>query len=326
MATVDFSSLFKGSAKPSAASGGTPGRSTPKQRSRPKASINSKQKVHAKPPAKPVQHASTAGGVSKRKRKCDAQRRVGLVARSITTQPPTSKIQHGGFNGRGFKGSIKGSGLQSKLEAQLAGAQFRHINEKLYTSDSVEAQRLFQHEPELYAAYHQGFRSQTERWPLRPVDVFVTWLAKQPDTWLIGDMGCGDAEIALCARQRVLSFDLLETNERVTACDIAKLPLSDGTLDVAIFCLSLMGANYGTFLHEAHRVLRVPGVLKVAEVRSRFEDVSAWIKMIRAIGFNLVDRRDDNTHFVFFEFQKLARTTKETRQHVPLKPCIYKRR
>lgn len=73
----------------------------------------------------------------------------------------------------------------------------------------------------------------------------------------------------------------------MTACDIANLPLADGSLHVAIFCLSLMGANYEQFLREAHRVLRPQGVLKVAEVKSRYEDVSVWIKMLRRIGFDL---------------------------------------
>ena len=36
----------------------------------------------------------------------------------------------------------------------------------------------------------------------------------------------------------------------------ATLPLEDASLDVAIFCLSLMGSNYVEFLREAHRVLR----------------------------------------------------------------------
>lgn len=34
-----------------------------------------------------------------------------------------------------------------------------------------------------------------------------------------------------------------------------QVPLKDGTVDIAVFCLSLMGTNLGDFLFEANRVL-----------------------------------------------------------------------
>lgn len=43
-------------------------------------------------------------------------------------------------------------------------------------------------------------------------------------------------------------------------------------MDVAVFCLALMGTDYGSFLQEAARVLRSGGWLWIAEVRSRFVD------------------------------------------------------
>lgn len=43
-------------------------------------------------------------------------------------------------------------------------------------------------------------------------------------------------------------------------------------MDVAVFCLALMGTDYGSFLEEAVRVLRPGGWLWIAEVRSRFAD------------------------------------------------------
>lgn len=38
------------------------------------------------------------------------------------------------------------------------------------------------------------------------------------------------------------------------------------SVDVAVFCLALMGTDYPAFLREAHRVLRAGGRLWVAEV------------------------------------------------------------
>ena len=59
------------------------------------------------------------------------------------------------------------------------------------------------------------------------------------------------------------SFDLVAANERVVACDMASVPLPDGCVDVAVFCLSLMGTNLADYLREAKRVLRPSGILKV---------------------------------------------------------------
>lgn len=52
-------------------------------------------------------------------------------------------------------------------------------------------------------------------------------------------------------------------NARVTACDIAHVPLPSGSVHAAVFCLSLMGINMMDFLREASRVLRPNGVIKV---------------------------------------------------------------
>jgi ubiquinone/menaquinone biosynthesis C-methylase UbiE len=73
----------------------------------------------------------------------------------------------------------------------------------------------------------------------------------------------------------VHAFDLVAVNARVTACDMSNVPLADATLDVALFCLSLMGTNCLDFLREAARTLKVGGELRVAEVKSRFVDAAA---------------------------------------------------
>jgi ribosomal RNA-processing protein 8 len=70
----------------------------------------------------------------------------------------------------------------------------------------------------------------------------------------------------------VHSFDLVANgNPLITACDMSKVPLPNQSVDLGVFCLALMGTNVADFIREAHRVLRPNGILKVAEVRSRFE-------------------------------------------------------
>ncbi|EON66138.1 hypothetical protein W97_05381 [Coniosporium apollinis CBS 100218] len=93
----------------------------------------------------------------------------------------------------------------------------------------------------------------------------------------IADLGCGDARLAaelgpLAAKLKleIKSFDLASPSPLVTKADIADLSLGDGSVDVAIFCLALMGTNWVEFIEEAWRVLRWRGELWVAEIKSRF--------------------------------------------------------
>jgi ribosomal RNA-processing protein 8 len=99
----------------------------------------------------------------------------------------------------------------------------------------------------------------------------------------IADLGCGKGQLAasllepppnppLAKRKRLVirSYDLASTSPHVTACDIRELPLQDGSVDVAIFCLALMGTNWIEFIEEAYRVLRWKGECWISEVGSRF--------------------------------------------------------
>lgn len=44
------------------------------------------------------------------------------------------------------------------------------------------------------------------------------------------------------------SFDLVSGVPGVVACNMAAVPLKDDSVDVAVFCLALMGTDYGAFL------------------------------------------------------------------------------
>lgn len=86
----------------------------------------------------------------------------------------------------------------------------------------------------------------------------------------VADFGCGEARLATAVPQKtVYSFDLVALNDRVTACDMAHTNLPSASVDVAVFCLSLMGTNYPDFLKEARRVLTDKGHLLIAEVLTR---------------------------------------------------------
>ena len=83
--------------------------------------------------------------------------------------------------------------------------------------------------------------------------------------YVVGDFGCGEALLAkkLGDTCVVHSFDHVAANEGVISCDIADVAIDDGELDVAVFCLSLMGSNFTDYLKEAHRALKLDGRLHI---------------------------------------------------------------
>ena len=312
-----FAGLFEAKSAAATAKGATGKKkaSPPKKAAPPKKS-ESNDSFTAKGPAQTM-----GSGLSKKQRRKQRQREQKRGADQTTACTSTGTSS-------GVHEKAGGSAIQRKMAAQLAGAHFRQINEELYTTESADAVELFRKDPGFFEIYHAGFRSQSAHWPVRPVDVLVRWLEKQPASLVVGDLGCGDAQIAASVRQTVHSFDLVANNPRVTACDVANVPLPSGALDVAIFCLALMGTNYVDFLREAHRLLRPRGVLKIAEVSSRVEDLPAWLAMLRGLGFDLLAKDTSNTHFLLLDLVKSSRPPQPAEQLdvVPLKPCIYKRR
>ncbi|XP_043246702.1 ribosomal RNA-processing protein 8-like [Amphibalanus amphitrite] len=214
-------------------------------------------------------------------------------------------------------------------EAKLESARFRYLNEQLYTRTGFEALKMFSRDRESFDAYHQGFRNQVAKWPVNPLDLIIKNVNKMPPSHLVVDLGCGDARLATSVRQRVLSYDLVATNERVTACDMAHLPLEDGAANVAVLCLALMGTNLVDFVMETNRILKMGGQLRIAEVASRFDSVDDFVKSLQAYGFHFISQDLSHKYFYMFSLKKVANVDRKRRKELPeitLKPCLYKRR
>ncbi|XP_008053851.1 ribosomal RNA-processing protein 8 [Carlito syrichta] len=219
--------------------------------------------------------------------------------------------------------------LRARMAKRLDGARFRYLNEQLYSGPSSAAQRLFQEDPEAFLLYHRGFQSQIKKWPLQPVDRIARDLRQRPASLVVADFGCGDCHLASSIRNPVHCFDLASLDPRVTVCDMAQVPLEDESVDVAVFCLSLMGTNIRDFLEEANRVLKPGGLLKVAEVSSRFEDVRTFLGAVTKLGFKVISKDLTNSHFFLFDFQKTGPPRvgpKAQLSGLKLQPCLYKRR
>merc|ERR1711968_132087 len=83
-----------------------------------------------------------------------------------------------------------------KAAERLKGSRFRWLNEKLYTIPGSEAKKLYDSDPSLAIAYHEGFRAQAAKWPRNPLDDIIAWLKEFPKEAVIGDFGCGEARLA----------------------------------------------------------------------------------------------------------------------------------
>ena len=195
--------------------------------------------------------------------------------------------------------------LQSKMRIKLMGSRFRHLNEALYTKPSAESLELFNMNPGFFDEYHVGFRQQVSTWPQNPVETLCKEIEHRsqvagrekganetshveplaggrplPRTHglcRIADLGCGDASLAKKvqllgkqARLAVDSYDLQSTVPGVIKADISNLPTKDDSVNIAVFCLALMGTNWIEFIEEAWRILHWKGELWIAEIKSRF--------------------------------------------------------
>ncbi|XP_063249450.1 LOW QUALITY PROTEIN: ribosomal RNA-processing protein 8 [Prinia subflava] len=222
--------------------------------------------------------------------------------------------------------SGRSAALRARMEERLLGARFRYLNQQLYTGTSRDAARLFRADPAAFHLYHRGFERQVRRWPERPVQRIVRYLRRRPASLVVADFGCGDCTLAASVKNQVHCFDLVPLSPRVTVCDMAKVPLAAESVDVAVFCLALMGTNLEEILGEANRVLRLGGTLMVAEVASRFEDTRAFLKAMTQLGFKTVSKDLSSSYFYLFEFAKTGPARPGPAPGLRLRPCLYKRR
>jgi hypothetical protein len=91
-----------------------------------------------------------------------------------------------------------------------------------------------------------------------------------------------------------------------------------------------MGTNIRDFLLEGHRVLKARGLLKIAEVASRFTELDSFIRAVESLGFTLQQKDESNPFFVLLDFTKSQSYSslrkKQNTDGLILKPCLYKRR
>jgi hypothetical protein len=183
------------------------------------------------------------------------------------------------------------SGEPAEVERRVVRyGDFSKLNNRWYASSSDKTHDRLAANPEEWAHYHTMYQQLRESWPVVPFKEEIRWLSER-EGLVVGDFGCGEALIAsaVTSRHTVHSFDHVAIDERVIACDIAHVPLEDETLDVAIFCLSLMGSNFTDYIREAHRCLRLDGMLHIWEPTSYFDDPKKFCNQLARLGFDVME-------------------------------------
>jgi hypothetical protein len=195
----------------------------------------------------------------------------------------------------GVIGGQRRFGDLSTMNARINAAYSRTTHDRL------------QQQPEEWYLYHTLYREAWQNWAEIPFEKIAASLKRRPD-WIIGDFGCGEAQLAELLPNIVHAFDHIAINDRVTACDMTHTPLAAETLDVAVFSLSLMGLNYADYLIEAQRTLRFGGLLKIAEPISRWADKRAeLLASIAAAGFLIVGQVEESGQFFYIDALKMEK-------------------
>jgi superfamily II DNA or RNA helicase len=195
---------------------------------------------------------------------------------------------------------------EAKNRASRYG-DFSEMNRRWNVSHSETTSKRLAGDPQEWQQYHHLYREARKEWALVPYEEFIRWAEKRSG-YSIGDFGCGEALVSksLAGAHTVHSFDHVAINSEVVACDMAKVPLDGESLDVALYCLSLMGTNVTDYLREAYRVLKLDGHLHIWEPTSRFGDLTAFKASLKALGFDLVSEVSE-WKFTHFHLLKSAR-------------------
>ena len=163
---------------------------------------------------------------------------------------------------------------------------FTQVNNRWYASSSQKTHERLTQNPEEWAHYHTLYQDLRKSWDVVPFEEEIAFWAEREGK-VLGDFGCGEALIAkaLGERHRVYSFDHVAIDDDVVACDIRSVPVLDGELHGAIFCLSLMGTNFTDYIREAHRCLKIDGELHIWEGSGRLKEPEAFVKGLKELGF-----------------------------------------
>lgn len=200
--------------------------------------------------------------------------------------------------------NVQLSSIQVEQRIKKYG-DFERFNQRINTEKSETTHIRFLENPEEWLEYHRQYRDARKTWTVVPYEHWIKRLKDLSPRLEIGDFGCGEAIIMEVIGNRVHSFDHVSINERVTACDMRSVPLPNGSLDVVVFSLSLMGKNWDDYIKEAKRCLASNGYLFIVEttnsLQGRLKDLKETLKRQ---GFEIYEDFE-LSDFTFLESRKV---------------------
>jgi hypothetical protein len=170
---------------------------------------------------------------------------------------------------------------------------FSRMNARWNNSYSHTNYERLQANPEEWMQYHTLYQNARETWSIIPYEEAIKWLQKRSDL-VVADFGCGEALIAkaLVGKHTVHNFDFIAINDAVIECDMARVPLEDSCLDVAMFNLSLIGLNLSDYIREASRTLKLDGQLWIYETISHIKDLPKFVRDLETAGFRIIENTE----------------------------------
>jgi hypothetical protein len=201
---------------------------------------------------------------------------------------------------------------QQQQQRNISG--FSRLNNIFNNSKSEIIHKRIQQDPQFLVEYHEKLDEARKLWDIDPVNVIASKIngLKLPAhiimKLVIGDFGCGRAKLAeLLEENKMYNFDHHNIlNDKIIACDMKSVPLKEnGKLDVAVFCLSLMGENWPDYIAEAKRCLAKNGLLFIAETtKSLAARLSELRNVIKDQGFEIYSD-EERGNFTFVDARKL---------------------
>lgn len=193
--------------------------------------------------------------------------------------------------------------LQGKMVWARHMPSFARANRFWDRMTTTQMHARLQRDPSEWWLYLRLYQRVRRRWAKHPSEAIAARLAAHPD-WVVGDFGCGDLPVCRHLPNRTYAMDHIAVTPDVVACDIAHTPIPDGTLDAAVFSLSIMGRNWRDLLREANRTLKSGGRLLIAEVEARWPRPEVLYQAIHGTGFDLVEPARQEGTFLYLEAVK----------------------
>jgi superfamily II DNA or RNA helicase len=202
---------------------------------------------------------------------------------------------------------------QGEIERKpLTLGEFSKKIQKINTSKSETMFEHFKQHPEEWFEFHKQMEEDFKTKSIRPYEEIIKRIKHKYTSRMlkkiqIADFGCGKAYFAKeFGKDKVKSYDFIAVNDSVTQCDMKSVPDKSGSVDIAVFSLSLMCKNWADYIPEARRVLAPNGHLFIAEATKQLnERLAELLNILKIEGFELDKEPEEKAEFTFIEARKL---------------------